>query len=106
KADELVEKYPYYAADTVPEGTYGLEEDVDTVAVLAMLAVTDNISEDAVYDITKAIYENTDQISHAKGELITLESALDGIDINLLKHRPIIKCIRLTYYTGNAIRWD
>src|SRR5690625_483362 len=83
KADELVEKYPYYAADTVPEGTYGLEEDVDTVAVLAMLAVTDNISEDAVYDITKAIYENTDQISHAKGELITLESALDGIGINL-----------------------
>src|SRR5699024_3088565 len=83
KADELVEKYPYYAADTVPEGTYGLEEDVDTVAVLAMLAVTDNISEDAVYDITKAIYENTDQITHAKGELITLESALDGIGIDL-----------------------
>ena len=83
KTEELVEKHPYYAADTVPEGTYGLEEDVDTVAVLAMLAVTDNISEEAVYDITKAIYENTDQISHAKGELITLESALDGIGIDL-----------------------
>jgi len=83
KADELVEQYPYYAADTVPEGTYGLEEDVETVAVLAMLAVTDNISEDAVYDMTKALYENTDQISHAKGELITLESALDGIGIDL-----------------------
>src|SRR5690625_2688524 len=68
KADELVEQYPYYAADTVPEGTYGLEEDVETVAVLAMLAVTDNISEDAVYDMTKALYENTDQISHAKGD--------------------------------------
>src|SRR5690625_6646517 len=31
KAEELVEKYPYYAADTVPEGAYGLEDDVDTV---------------------------------------------------------------------------
>lgn len=83
KAEELVEKYPYYATDTVPSGTYGLEEDVDTVAVLAMLAVTDNLSEDVVYDITKALYENTDKIAHAKGELITLESALDGIGIDL-----------------------
>ncbi len=83
KAEALVEKYPYYAEDTVPSGTYGIQEDVDTVAVLAMLAVTDNLSEDAVYDITKAIYENTDKISHDKGELITLESALDGIGIDL-----------------------
>ncbi|WP_068673957.1 TAXI family TRAP transporter solute-binding subunit [Oceanobacillus sp. Castelsardo] len=83
KVDELVEKYPYYAADTIAEGTYGLEEDVNTVAVLAMLAVTDSVSEDVVYDITKAIYENVDQISHAKGEFITKESALDGIGIDL-----------------------
>lgn len=83
KVDELVEKYPYYAADTVPAGTYGLVEDVETVAVLAMLAVVDSLSEDVVYDITKAIYENVDAITHAKGEYITLESALDGIGIPL-----------------------
>ncbi|KKE79237.1 TAXI family TRAP transporter solute-binding subunit [Oceanobacillus caeni] len=83
KIDELVEKYPYYAADTITEGTYGLEEDVNTVAVLAMLAVTDSLSEDVVYDITKALYENVDQISHSKGEFIKKESALDGIDVDL-----------------------
>lgn len=83
KAEALVEKYPYYATDTVSEGTYGLKEDVDTVAVLAMLAVTDDMSEDAVYDITKAIYENTDKISHQKAEQITLDSGLDGIGIDL-----------------------
>jgi uncharacterized protein len=83
KVEELVEKYPYYAADTITAGTYGLEEDVNTVAVLAMLAVTDSVSEDVVYDITKAIYENVDQISHAKGEFISKESALDGIGIDL-----------------------
>ena len=43
KTDALVEKYPYYASDTVPAGTYGLEEDVQTVAVLAMLAVTNTV---------------------------------------------------------------
>ena len=40
KAEALIEKYPYYATDVVSAGTYGLEEDVETVAVLAMLAVT------------------------------------------------------------------
>lgn len=83
KIDKLVEQYPYYAEDTVAKGTYGLEEDVTTVAVLAMIAVTDELSEDVVYDITKAIYENTDSISHAKGELISTDSALDGIGIDL-----------------------
>src|SRR5699024_3524892 len=34
KAQALIDKYPYYAEDTIPEGTYDLEEDLDTVAVL------------------------------------------------------------------------
>ncbi|MDC3417307.1 TAXI family TRAP transporter solute-binding subunit [Aquibacillus salsiterrae] len=83
KIDSLIEQYPYYAADTVKAGTYDIEEDVNTVAVLAMLVVTDSLSEDVVYDITKAIFDNTDKITHAKGEYITKESALDGIGIDL-----------------------
>lgn len=83
KATELIEKYPYYAEDVVPSGTYGLTEDVPTVSVLAMLVVQNDISEDTVYDITKAIYENTDQIQHAKAEFIKAETALDGIGIDI-----------------------
>ncbi|CDO04514.1 TRAP transporter solute receptor, TAXI family [Oceanobacillus picturae] len=84
KVDALVEKYPYYAADTVPAETYsGQAEEVNTVAVLAMLAVTNSLSEDAVYDITKAIYENTDGMAHAKAEFISTDSALDGIGIDV-----------------------
>lgn len=83
KADELIEKYPYYAADTIAEGTYGLEEDINTVAVLAMIVVTDELSEDVVYDITKAIYENSGDIAHDKGQYVTLESALEGIGFDL-----------------------
>lgn len=83
KAAELIEKYPYYAKDTVPSGTYGLTEDVPTVSVLAMLVVQNELSEDLVYDITKAIYENTDQIQHAKAEFIKAETALDGIGIDI-----------------------
>ncbi|WP_042144099.1 TAXI family TRAP transporter solute-binding subunit [Paucisalibacillus sp. EB02] len=83
KIDALVEEFPYYAADTIPSGTYGLESEVTTVAVLAMLAVSDSLSEDDVYEMTKAVYENTGKITHAKGKLITKESALDGIGIDL-----------------------
>ncbi|MTD30438.1 TAXI family TRAP transporter solute-binding subunit [Planomicrobium sp. YIM 101495] len=81
KADELIEKYPYYAHETIPSGTYGMADEVPTVSVLAMLVVQNDLSEDLVYDITKAIYENTDQIQHAKAEFIKAETALDGIGI-------------------------
>jgi TRAP transporter TAXI family solute receptor len=83
KAKELVDKYPYYAVDTVEEGTYGLDGDVPTVAVLAMLAVTDDIPEDTVYDITKAIYEHADSMAHDKAKFIKVENALDGIGIDV-----------------------
>lgn len=83
KADMLIEKYPYYALDTIPAGTYGLEEEIHTVAVLAMIVVSDHLSEEVVYDITKAIYDNSSNIAHAKAEFISLDSALDGIGLNL-----------------------
>lgn len=83
KAEELIAKYPYYATDTIPAGTYGLEKDVPAVSVLAMLAVKKDLSEDLVYAITKAIYDNTDKISHAKGALIKAETGLDGIGIDV-----------------------
>lgn len=79
KAQELIDEYPYYAEDMVEEGTYGIEEDVDTVAVLAMIVVTDDIPEDTVYDITKALYENSDDIAHDKASDVSKESALDGL---------------------------
>ncbi|MCP3764392.1 TAXI family TRAP transporter solute-binding subunit [Domibacillus sp. A3M-37] len=79
KIQELVEKYPYYAEDTVPSGTYKIESDVKTVAVKAMLVATKELDENLVYEMTKALYENTDQITHAKGEFMTPETALEGL---------------------------
>src|SRR5699024_12291958 len=70
KADELIEEYPYYDEDTVEEGTYDIEEDVNTVAVLAMNVVTDEIPEVTVYDITIDIYEKSNDIEHEYDENI------------------------------------
>lgn len=49
-----------------------------------MIAVSKDLSDDVVYDLTKGLYENVDKITHAKAEFISLESALDGIDTSLL----------------------
>ena len=83
KAEELIAKYPYYAVDNIPSGTYGLESDIPAVSVGAMLAVKKELPEDLVYAMTKAIYDNTDKISHAKGTFIKAESGLDGIGIDV-----------------------
>ena len=83
KAAELIAKYPYYAKDLIPAGTYGLTEDTSAVSVGAMLAVKKDLPEDLVYAITKAIYDNTDKIIHAKGAFIKAETGLDGIGIEV-----------------------
>lgn len=83
KIDALIEKYPYYVKNEIPSGTYGLEGPVTTVAVQAMLVAIDSLSEEAVYEITKAIFENLDQVTHAKAEVIKAENALDGVGIEV-----------------------
>ncbi len=79
KVNELIETYPYYASDVIEAGTYGMENEVQTVAVLAMIAVSDTLSEDLVYNMTKSIYENAENMAHEKAQFIKLENALDGI---------------------------
>lgn len=83
---QLSDKYPFYVAISLPGGTYtGVDTDVNTTAVMAMLATTADVSDDLVYKITKAIFENTDVLvaAHPRGKDITLESALDGMSIPL-----------------------
>lgn len=83
KAEALIEKYPYYTADTIPAGTYGIAEDVPTVSVLAMIAVKKDLPNEVAYGIAKAIYDNTDKIGHAKGAFIKKETALEGVGIEV-----------------------
>ncbi len=86
QADALVKKYPFYSKDKVPAGIYkGVDKDVPTVAVLAILVAKAELEEDVVYRITKAIFENISRIetAHAKGKEVKLEKALIGMPIPL-----------------------
>jgi len=80
----LKTKYPFFVYEVVPAGTYdGQDNDAATVAVLASLVASTELSEDFVYDLTKALFENLDVLEskHAKGGAVKLEKALAGLTI-------------------------
>ena len=75
---------PYYIPSNIPAGTYaGIDYDVQTVAVSGMLVTNAGQDEDLIYEITKALWSKTARAlldnGHAKGRVITLETALDGV---------------------------
>ena len=81
-AEKLMNDSPYYTLYDVPAGTYdGQDADVTTVTVKATLIVSTSASEEDVYNLTKAIYDNADAITeaHAKGAELSLENATQGM---------------------------
>ena len=73
----------WFADDTIPAGTYeGIDEDIDTVSVQAMIATREEYSADTVEAVTEAIFDNTDGLS-IKSEFISADSAQDGMSIDL-----------------------
>ncbi|MCP5072916.1 MAG: TAXI family TRAP transporter solute-binding subunit [Rhodobacteraceae bacterium] len=76
---------PYYIPSKILAGTYpGVTYDVNTVAVSGILVTNANIDEELIYQITKAMWSKTARRlldnGHPKGKVITLETALDGIE--------------------------
>ncbi len=74
----LIDMCPYYSAYTVPAGTYkGMDSDVQTVAIAAMVLARDDVAEDAVYSFLKTIFADTAAVTeqHAKGGELDLAFA-------------------------------
>ncbi len=76
---------PAYIRSVIPGGVYeGVDSDTLTVAVSAMLVVSSDQPEELIYEITKALWnKNTRKLldnGHPKGRLITLETALAGVE--------------------------
>ncbi|GAB3187452.1 TAXI family TRAP transporter solute-binding subunit [Nesterenkonia suensis] len=83
--ENLLAEYEFFGENVIPAGTYQDEEDVETVSVTNHLLVSPEISEEAVYDITAALFDNIDRLhaSHAEAENITLETATEGMVVPL-----------------------
>ena len=81
--DDVMAAADWFAADTIPSGTYsGIDRDVDTVSVQAMIATHEGVDDDVVETITETIFENTDAIDQ-KADFIDADSAQDGMPIDL-----------------------
>ena len=79
---KLVEANPFFVPNVVPAGTYrGIDVDVVTPSVMALLITFDEMPEEVIYNFTKGMFENLDdiQVSYAIARNITLENATNGL---------------------------
>ncbi|MHB1651295.1 MAG: TAXI family TRAP transporter solute-binding subunit [Desulfitobacteriaceae bacterium] len=79
---KITAKYPWYFEYVIPKNSYkGQTEDVHTVAVANILLVRKDLSDDLVYQLTKALVENRDQLvaAHEAAKDFKLETALNGL---------------------------
>lgn len=85
-ANKLMSQYPFYTKTVIPAGTYrGVDANVSTVAVKAMLAVSDKLESDVVQKMLKSLFENNDRLSaaHRAGAMVTKDTARDGMSLPL-----------------------
>ena len=82
--DNIMSMNPFYAPMEIPAGTYpGQDEPIDTITIKATLVVDVDLDDDAVYDLTAAIFDHVDEIKkeNAKGEELSIENATSGLTV-------------------------
>lgn len=87
EVDALVEKHPYYAKVEIPGGLYSSNpEPTATYGVLATIVSSTNTSDEVVYTMVKAVFENFEDFKRlhpAFGHLTEKDMIQDGISIPL-----------------------
>jgi uncharacterized protein len=63
-----------YTEGTVPADTYGLPEDVPTIAVPNLLVVSDAMPEDVAESVTRAVFENLDTLQQVHPEAANISA--------------------------------
>lgn len=92
--DTIIAKYPSFAAYTIPAGTYDNQpEDVLCVKQPNWIMYDESLDEEVVYQMTKLLYENTD-------ELIKMCSAAKAISLESTKE--MISTLPCDFHPGAA----
>ncbi|MDN3722159.1 TAXI family TRAP transporter solute-binding subunit [Roseibium salinum] len=80
-------KNPYYRIATIPAGTYkGTDEDVTTFGVGATFITSADVSDEVVYTVVKAVFDNFDaftKLHPAFANLKEEEMIKDGLSAPL-----------------------
>lgn len=83
-AEKLMKDNTFYSVYKIPAETYKNQAaEIATVTVKATLIVSADASEDDVYKLTAAIFDNMEAIAkeHAKGAELSLENATEGLTV-------------------------
>lgn len=87
EAENLIKAYSFFAADEIPDGAYKGVNGVKTVSVNAIWATSSKQPDKLIYDITAALWNPSTRrlldSGHAKGRVIKLETATQGLGIPL-----------------------
>ena len=86
QADEIIAKFPYFFKADIPAGTYkGQDKAVPTIGVKAMLIANKDASVEEIYEFTKGLFENLEDIrkGHSKAKETSLETALEALTVPL-----------------------
>ena len=82
----IQEAYPFLIRDDLPSTTYtGMTGDVVCVAIQATLVASKDLSEDVVYELVKAMFDNKDALTegHAKFGFLDPETASAGATVTM-----------------------
>ena len=81
--DKLMASSPFYSKAVITADTYGLPEDVNTVAVGALVLARNDVADADVYNFVASIFDNLEAVTaaHAKGAELSVEfaSSVEGI---------------------------
>jgi len=86
------EEYPLWANGEIPGGTYkGIDEDKQFYTQFTVLYANGDMSEEAVYNITKTIFENQEDIDniHPAAEDITPEKTEEYVEDEIINPEEI-----------------
>jgi TRAP transporter TAXI family solute receptor len=85
--DKLVEENPYYSKATIPGGMYtGSPDPTETFGVLATFVTSADVSDDVVYKVVKAVFDDFDRFKglHPAFEILEPESMVSqGLSVPL-----------------------
>jgi TRAP transporter TAXI family solute receptor len=91
--DKLVADNAYYRMATIPGGMYrGTDSDTNTFGVGATFVTSSKVSEDVIYNVVKAVFENFDQFKKLHPSFSDLkkeEMIKDGLSAPL--HKGAVK---------------
>lgn len=80
--NRIITANPFFTANVIPAGTYkGINENITTPSVMAVLITSDSVPEDVIYNFVKGMFDNIAdvQTSHAMAKNIKIETATDGL---------------------------